>query len=415
MDYRSPSPLSRGKTQTPRAAPIRSIRSIIVATILVVFPAQHVSAQGGPAKVVVSPAAVMAVEPTMRLTGTVRPRLRSLVATEVAGLVEELPVDVGDPVRKGDLLCKLRDVVRVAAHEEAVARREELAEICEERRALLSKAEFERKRIAGLFEGDRSTEKEMNDAAADCRAAERRVKQAERALMAQDAVIKVLEDNLRRTEIRAPFDGCIVSKQTEIGSWVDVGGTIVELVDLSVARARINVPESIVDHCTVGDPALVTVDALGEDFSARITRVSPDGDERARTFPIEIDIENPGGRIRAGMFVKAAVPAGKRQERLVVPKDAVVERGPVRMIFVVRDGDSGPAASPIPVTVVSEIEDKVAVEAPGLKDKDRVVVRGNEYMFGPSAVIIMPEEGAEPAKGGKEGGPETTAQVGATP
>ena len=339
----------------------------------------------------------------MRLVGTIRPRLRAVLAAEVGGLVAALPVEIGDAVTKGQLLCKLRDVTRVAAHAEALARLSQLeAGEDDEANALLAKAEFENERMTNLWKENRSSEKEYNDARSDYRAAQGRAQQAEYAVKAQQAVVDVLADNLAQTEIRAPFDGVIVTKRTEVGAWVEQGGEIVEAVDLSVARARVNVPEAIIQFCRVGSDALVTVDALRKDFAATITRVIPDADERARTFPVEIDIKNSDRALRAGMFVSVAVPSGVGGERLVIPKDAVVVRGTSRMIFVIREGEQGPMAMPLPVSIVSEVRDSVAVETAGLNAGDRVVIRGNEYMFAPGPVMIVPDSGedaaAEPRK-----------------
>lgn len=348
--------------------------------------------QMGPSKVAVAEARQVEVEPTLRVVGTIRPWRRSVVAADVAGIVNELPLEEGDVVTHGQLLCKLRDVTHRTAYDEAVARRDVLAAALEEQRALEAKAEFEQKRIAGLWELDRCTEKEFRDAEADHRAAVVRTLQAEHALRAQEAVVTRTADQLERTRIVAPFDGQVIAKRTEVGAWVDVGGEVAELLDLSTARVRVNVPEAIVDHCTVGDEVMVSVAAVGKDYAARISRVISSGDDRARSFPVEIDLPNEDGRLRDGMFVSAAVPSGKKEARLVIPKDAVVLRG-AQMIFVVHDGESGATAVPMTVQIISEYADRVAVEAAGLSAGDRVVIRGNEYMFGPSPVIIVPSEG----------------------
>lgn len=346
----------------------------------------------------------------MRLVGTIHPRLRTVIAAEVAGLVADLPVEMGDAIEKGQLLCKLRDVTRVAAHAEAMARLAELKAALDEANAMLAKAEFENRRMTSLWEGNRSSEKEYTDARSDFRAAQGRANQAEFAVKGQQAVVDVLADNLAQTEIRAPFDGVIVTKRTEVGAWVEQGGEIVEVLDLSVARARVNVPEAIIQYCTVGSDALVTVDALTKDYSAKVTRVIPDADERARTFPVEIDIENTERTLRAGMFVSVAVPAGDSGERLVIPKDAVVVRGTSRMIFVIREGEQGPMAMPLAVSIISEVKDRVAIETAGLNAGDRVVIRGNEYMFAPGPVMIVPDS-AEDTSGGP---PKASAAAPAT-
>lgn len=336
----------------------------------------------------------------MRLVGTIRPRLRSVIAAEVSGLVAELPVDIGDEVRRGQILCRLRNTIRVAEHAEAVSRLAELEAARDEASAMLDKAAFESQRMTALWEEKRATEKEYTDARADHRAADGRARQAEHALQTQKEVVEVLADRLSQTEIRAPFDGVIVTKRTEVGAWVEQGGEIVELVDLTVVRARVNVPEAIIAHCQVGRDALVRVDALKSDYPAKISRVVPDADERARTFPVEVDVENPERELRAGMFVSVAMPSGPSGKQLVVPKDAVVVRGAGRILFVVREGEKGATAMPVSVSIISEVRDRLAVEASGLSAGDRVVIRGNEYMFAPGPVVVVSDTSTDSGDGG---------------
>lgn len=375
-------------------------------------------AQGrGPTRVEVVPVVRLLVAPTIELVGTVRPRLRTVVAAEVSGLVAAMPVDEGDRVTKGQLLCKLRDAPRRFAHAEALARRAELTAVLAERTAELSKAQFEMERTARLWEQDRSTDKERHDTRADHGAAKGRLDQARHALAAQEAVIEALADALARTEIRAPCDGHIVARHTEIGAWVGEGGAIVELVDLSTVRVRMAAPESIVAFCGVGAEAQVSVEAVGKVYPGKVSRLIPQADQRARTFPVEVDIANPTGVLKAGMFARCAAPAGPKTLQLVVPKDAVVLRGSVSMVFVVRSSKDGFTATPLPVEVLSEVVDHVAVTAAGLTAGDQVVVRGNESMFGPSSVIPVPAVGlatSQPAEGVSAGDSTATTQSAGT-
>lgn len=328
------------------------------------------------------------VAPTLRLVGTVRPRLRTIVAAEVAGQIAELPIDDGDAVEQGQVLCRLRDKPRRLARDEAVARLAQLSSVQEERQAQLAKTEFESRRMSALWEYQRCTEKEYRDSLADHQAAQGRAKQAEHAVVSQRAVCDKLADDLSRTEIRAPCAGFVTARRTQIGSWVELGGPIVEMVDLSVVRVRVSVPEGIIGFCAVGEPGQVTVEAIRKTYAGKIARLIPDADERARTFPVDIDVKNPDGELRAGMFVRAEVPAGPKGARLVVPKDAVLLRGTERTAYVVREGASGARVEAVKVEVLAELADEVAVVSTGLKPGDRVVVRGNENMFGPSPVVV---------------------------
>jgi len=160
------------------------------------------------------------------------------------------------------------------------------------------------------------------------------------------------------------------------------------MIDLSRVRVRVAVPEATIAFCRPKSRATVTAEAVGKQYAAVISRVIPDADQQARTFPVEIDIDNPKGELKAGMFVRVAVPSGPSRRAAVVPKDAVVLRGPTRMVFVVRTTKAGSVAAPVPVKIVAELLDEVAVAAKGLRSGDRVVVRGNEYMFGPGPVIV---------------------------
>lgn len=367
---------------------LSAIQWYLPALVLGLISARLSLAQGhGPNRVEVVAAIQRDVAPTIRLVGTVRPRRMATVTAEVAGQVASLPVDDGDFVTAGDVLCRLRDAPRRFVHAEAVARVAGLEASLLVSEAELRKAAYEKDRMQRLWKENRSSDKERNDTLANFDAATARRDQARFAVDAQRLVADRLADDLARTIIRAPFDGHIIAKQTEIGSWVEQGGGVVDLMDLSVVRVRVDVPESYIAFCRIGAAASVMVEALNEDFSGRISRVIPNADPRARTFPVDIDIPNKDGKLKGGMFVRAAVPSGPRARRLLIPKDAVVMRGPLPMVFVVRRSEQGQMAELLPVDVLSEVMDYVAVKVPGLSAGEWVIVRGNERMRGPGPVI----------------------------
>ena len=343
---------------------------------------------GGPAQVEVVPAERREVAPTTRLVGTINPQRRTVLAAEVAGAVIELMVDIGDEVRKGEVLCKLRDSTQRFDLSAAEARRNEWqAELALEK-ANLDKARFEKDRIARLASLQRSTDKEVNDSEADLRAAEQRVARAEARIAAAVAEMERAQDQLDRMQIKAPFDGVVVRKLTELGQWVVSGGEIFEIIDLETVRARVNVHESAISFCAVGETVFVSIAGLNESVNGRLARIVPDADLRARTFPVEIDIPNPDGRLRSGMFVHAALPSGPRKEYLVVPKDAVVLSPAGKTIWIARPGDKGHTGAPAPVEIVAEAQDAYAIQSPAVAVGDLVIVRGNESLRGPGPVIV---------------------------
>ncbi len=388
-------------------------RASALVLLLSGFAPSLCSAQGfGPTSVLAATVEQQPVARTIDLVGTIHPRLRTVVASEVEGLVAALAVDRGDRVEKGMLLCRLRATRIRCSFAESQARLAELKALEAVGAAELRKAEYECERTSRLYKNEQCAEKEYIDAQADRDAARARLEQAEHAAAAQEAVVSRFADDLDRAEIKAPCDGYIVDKRTELGSWVNRGGDVVELVDLSTVRVWVDVPEEVIAYCGKEEPVQVTVDALGgRAFAGKISRVVPDADERARTFPIEIDVPNPKGELKAGMFVRASVPAGPRQDRLVVPKDAVVVLGPASIVYVVRPGESGSMAMPLPVEIVSEIVDRVAVASAGLAPGDQVVIRGNENMLGrPTPVIVSAPPGERKSQPPNEAAPAASSQ-----
>lgn len=389
-------------------------------------------AQGfGPTPVAVAPIVERDLPATLRLVGSVLADRQALVASEFAGIVAELPVREGQRLRAGDPICKLDPVpaelnldqaqAQLAAFKATLERwengeREEdlrrLKGLLDEAIAIQDKWRFELERVRGLTAANQSNTKEVNDAEKEFLAAEARVAQAQAAydlacngtrpeeiakarfdVAAQESVVRQLQRRLEKMVIRAPFDGFIVSRRTEVGDWLDPGGAVCELVAIDTVKVRVDVPESAIPFAQVGAPASVRIEALDEARTAAISRRVPQAAAAARTFPVEIDVANADHAILPGMFVRANVPAGPLGKRLMAPKDAIVAHGIDKLIYVVRSGpDGAKVATPVAVETGLEIDATVEVRAEGLVPGEEVVVRGNERLnpMMPNPVIPMP-------------------------
>lgn len=401
--------------------------------------------------VVVSPVIERKVPESIRLVGTVRADRIATVASEVDGLVAAFEAEEGQFLTQGDVICQLNDEVAqlllTGAQAELQQRQEELSELeagtrkeelrrleayVAEAEARLRQWEFERNRIARLFEANQANPKEKHDADMEYLAAERRLNQAKAeyemavngpraeviasaryAVAAQQAVVQRLERDFRRAQILAPFDGFIVEQLVEIGEWINAGGPVCRLVGIEKVKVRVDVPESAIAFAKPQAPALVVVEALGRRYESQIARVIPLAREAARSFPVEIDLANEDHALLPGMLVRAQVPAGPEASRLMVTKDAIVARGLEKTIFVIRQQEGGPAmAMPMNVTTGLEFEGLVEVQAAGLQAGDRVVSRANERLFGPTAVA--PQTAAESEQPGGPGDRSPTASGGAS-
>jgi len=279
--------------------------------------------------------------------GTVKSRRRAALSPEVGGRVTELPVRKGVHVRRGDLLMRVADtdaraqtLVTASSLDAArsaqteACRAAELAERDLARNRRLVSQEIVSEELIDQLQSRRDV------AAAACRTAASRTRQAEAAL----AVVRA---NLEKTALRAPFDGVVLELTTELGEWITPSPPglpippVMVLSDQTETYVSAWMDEVDVARVRVGQPARVTLDAYpGRAAAARVTRVASyvlDAQEQNRTFEVEVEIQDRD-------FVRALLPGTsadveiiltEREGVLRIPTSALLEGG---RVLVVRDG-----------------------------------------------------------------------------
>ncbi len=144
--------------------------------------------------------------------------------------------------------------------------------------------------------------------------------------------------NLEKTEIRAPFDGVVEDLDADIGERVTVGQVFCTLVDNLDIEAEIGVLESDLRGLEVDRPVLLAVPALGETLHVKVDVISPTIDPESRTCRVLMRFRNDDGRIRPGMFVRASIAGQSFEDRLLVPRAAILTRDGRPLLFRV-EGD----------------------------------------------------------------------------
>jgi membrane fusion protein (multidrug efflux system) len=175
--------------------------------------------------------------------------------------------------------------------------------------------------------------------------AEREVEQARSAnTAAQSALadararLTIAEDNLQRTEIRAPFDGVVSRRWVSAGDVVQPGGEIYTVVDPSSMRLEAAVPADQLMAIKLGAPVTFTVSGYPDRaFTGRVTRINPAADPVTRQVQIYVSIPNAGSRLVAGLFAEGRV-ASESHLGLVVPQAAVNERGTSPTVMRIKGG-----------------------------------------------------------------------------
>lgn len=148
--------------------------------------------------------------------------------------------------------------------------------------------------------------------------------------------------NLSRCEIRAPFSGQIGDLDARVGQYAAAGTECCKLVDLSRIRVNVGVLESEVQHLIIGRKATIELPALpGEKFEGKIVTINPIVDPENKTCRVTVEMANPDNRIKAGMFVYVKLDAQVYQDRLLVPREAILTRDQRNLIFVIHENEEG--------------------------------------------------------------------------
>jgi len=329
----------------------------------------------GPSPVGTTEARQYSIRRSVRLSGSVEARRSSVVASEVAGLVVELVAREGARVVRGAPLARLR---RTSLEQRLAARVADLTEAL----ARLELANHTLERNRELFTSEVISRQILDDAISEQAAWQGRVDSLK-------AEIAQVQDDLTRSVVPAPFSGVVVAEHTEEGEWLGVGSPVVELLDLEVLEVALELPERYYAELQVGSSTRVSFEALpGVEIAGKINAIIPRADPNTRTFPVKVRFPNRGHLAAVGMLAQVEITVGDAYPALIVPKDAVVQKGEGR--FVYRIGAESKVEQ-IPVTLGSAAGAWLEIQGP-VAAGDRIVTRGNERLFPGMPVAPSPVE-----------------------
>jgi len=245
---------------------------------------------------------------TEAVVGTVQAKLHATLEAKVSGHIEQLPVQLGQQVKAGELVALLNSGDLKARLDQAEASREQV--------------ERNWDRISALFHQQAATRAEYDDAQAQNRVA--------------GAAVAEAKAMLDYAKVVAPFDGVVTRKWADVGDLASPGKPLVNIEDPSQLRVQADVPDVIASHVRTGEDMGVRLDALNEELTGAVAEISPAADPTTHTFRVKVDLPATPG-LMSGQFARLEVPVGESQA-LLVPDSAVVERGQMEILFVVVNG-----------------------------------------------------------------------------
>ncbi len=333
------------------------------------------------------------------------------VKSEVQGVIKDLNVEEGQHVKQGDLLMELDDrQFRLELERAQADRLSKLSELLLERqfegteKAMdpselnkIQKARSEYERIQDLFRKGMISENEYEDAytkyeLALIESGEKKdeIRSASKGLTQAEIAVKKAQMDLERTKIRAAFPGIITDIQVSPQEHITAGRDLFVLVNISRIQVHATVLESEIGKMKEGREVVLKFSAYpNKVFNGKVKSISPVVNPEDKTCKVIIDVANPEEAIKPGMHAEVEIAAEIYKDRLLVPQDAVLDRGGRKLAFVVQDG----LAKWRYVQVGLENDDFAEIlpsdrEGEGIKDGETVIVDGHFTLAHDAKVTI---------------------------
>ncbi|HUZ74762.1 MAG TPA: efflux RND transporter periplasmic adaptor subunit [Stellaceae bacterium] len=313
------------------------------------------------------------------LPGNVQAFEETPIYARTNGYLRHWYFDIGAHVKKGDLLAEIETP---EADEQLRQARADLATA----QANLAVAESTWKRDKTLYK-DSWVSGQVRDTSYGTYEADKTI------VASKEADVKRLERLQSYEKVYAPFDGIITARNTDVGALIDAGAnsSARELFHLSAtAKVRIftAVPEVYTRLVHAGEAADVTLDEYpGEMFHGTMVRSTDAIDPVSRTLTVEVDVDNPDGRLLPGAyaFVHLTLPERARTASVTVPAEALIFRKEGLRVAVLRKG----LAQLVPIVIGRDYGTKVEVVS-GLQPSDDVILDPSDSLTNDTAVRAQP-------------------------
>lgn len=178
--------------------------------------------------------------------------------------------------------------------------------------------------------------------------------------------------NLSYTEIEAPFDGIIADCELVPNQHVNSGAALCKLLDDSSFRIEVGLIESEIIHIKNGSQAKVMIPSIpGAVFRGKVVNINPRIDEETKTCRVTIEIPNTDGRIKSGMFANVLIQSETLDDRVLVPKEALLVRDNRNLVFTAE----GEVAKWKYVDIGEQNEDYIEIKS-GVDPEEAVIIEG---------------------------------------
>jgi len=230
------------------------------------------------------------VEQYIIAQGQAEPNRTVTIRAETTGQVAEILADEGAIVADGDVIFRLEP---------------------NDRKSMLDRAEARVREQQSAFEASETLGKKGYQT-------QRQADQIFSSLQTAKAELEQARLELERIEIKAPFEGVVLSSPIELGAYVDVNGEVATIVDNDPLVVSLRITQQNISELKVGQAASLKF-ATGQERDGKIRYIAARADEGTRTFRVEVELPNPDGEIPSGISAEAKIPTGSVMAHFVSP------------------------------------------------------------------------------------------------
>ena len=345
-------------------------------------------------------------------TGTTQAFEAANLYPRATGYIVERKVDIGSHVKTGDVLFRISapdlDQQLVQAQSQVL----QLQAALTQSQAMVDQAEANRhladvtnRRTSTLAGTGIATAQNANTAqagvltqTANAAATRAAVKVAEANITAQEAQVARLKVLTGFEEVRAPFDGMVTTRNNDVGDAVladtTTGAPLLTLARDDVLRMAVNVPLYVADGVREGLDARVEVAQIpGKVFPGKVSRSSTTLLSAARTLVTQVDIPNPDGALRAGLYITITLEIPRVSPAVTVPSDALIFDQSGTRVAVVETEAEGPCVVRMrSVTIFRQTQTALELRG-GLNGGERVVIGPPASLRDGDRITVRPDSG----------------------
>jgi RND family efflux transporter MFP subunit len=328
------------------------------------------------------------------------------IVPRVAGRMDSIAVKLGDRVSKGQQIAKVedREILQQISQAEAGLAVNQANVTQRENDEQVRLTTLQRQR--DLYKSGLTSTQNLEDAQAQHNAAVSQVLVAKSQQTQTEFRVDELKITLSNTTVVSPVDGFVARRNLDPGGFAGANTVIMSIVEISTVRLVASLVERDFKRVQTGVEARVEVDAFpGEQFRGQVSRVAPVFDPATRTATMEIEVPNPGFRLKPGMYARVRLTVERRPNALTVPRNALVDVDSQRGVFLIEED----TARFQPVTVGLQDADRTEI-VDGLTEGQRVITTGALALRDGDRVLLASEAGQRQGGSGREGGQPPTGR-----